>query len=36
MHGEFCTAVTTQEVLGLLEGDNTDLQRVQGNDPSVR
>jgi nicotinamidase-related amidase len=32
MHGEFCTAIATQDVLGLLEGDNPSLQRVQGNE----
>jgi nicotinamidase-related amidase len=32
MHGEFCTAVTTDDALGLLGGDRADLDRVQGNE----
>lgn len=32
LHGEFCTALSTQQVLGLLTGDATDLHRVQGNE----
>lgn len=36
MHGEFCTALATDEVLSLLDGDRQDLERVQGNDPAVR
>ena len=36
MHGEFCTAVTTTEAIGLLDADNEGLIRLQGNDASVR
>ncbi len=36
MHGEFCTAITTNVAVGLLRADNTDLHRVQGNDATVR
>ena len=32
LHGEFCTGITTQEALGLLEGDAAQLERVQGNE----
>ena len=32
LHGEFCTAVTTRDALGLVEADATTLQRVQGNE----
>lgn len=34
MHGEFCTAVTTDDALSLLDGDRTDLNRAQGNEPA--
>jgi nicotinamidase-related amidase len=36
MHGEFCTALTTSDVLTLLDNHLLDRERVQGNDPSVR
>ena len=32
MHGEFCTAITTRDVLGLMDGDAMHLDRVQGNE----
>jgi nicotinamidase-related amidase len=32
LHGEFCTALTTEDLLSLLFGDRTDLDRVQGNE----
>lgn len=32
MHGEFCTAITTQDALGLLKAENSALTRVQGNE----
>lgn len=32
LHGEFCTAITTDAALGLLEADARDLARVQGNE----
>jgi nicotinamidase-related amidase len=32
MHGEFCTAVTTDDALDLLGRDREDLGRVQGNE----
>ncbi len=32
MHGEFCTALNVDEVLGLLKSDAPDLERVQGNE----
>ena len=32
MHGEFCTAITTEDALGLFEGDAEGLERVQGNE----
>ncbi|MEO0389841.1 MAG: isochorismatase family protein [Pseudomonadota bacterium] len=32
LHGEFCTAISTQDVVGLLAANNTALQRVQGNE----
>ena len=32
MHGEFCTALTTDQLLGLLTADAGDLARVQGNE----
>ena len=36
MHGEFCTAITTRDALALMDADAPHLERVQGNDPSVR
>lgn len=32
MHGEFCTAITTADAIGLLSADNPRLRRVQGNE----
>ncbi len=32
LHGEFCTALKPDDVLGLLESDNLSLERVQGNE----
>ncbi len=32
MHGEFCTAITTQDALHLSENDAAHLSRVQGNE----
>ena len=32
MHGEFCTAITTQDALGLMQADAPHLERVQGNE----
>jgi len=32
LHGEFCTALKSDEVLGLMESDNLSLERVQGNE----
>ncbi|MFY8157971.1 MAG: cysteine hydrolase family protein, partial [Ilumatobacteraceae bacterium] len=32
LHGEFCTAITPGDALGLLAADNTQLERVQGNE----
>ncbi|WP_120505079.1 isochorismatase family protein [Sulfitobacter mediterraneus] len=32
MHGEFCTALTTDELVGLLSSDAADLDRAQGNE----
>ncbi len=32
LHGEFCTAITTADALGLLQADNAGLDRVQGNE----
>jgi nicotinamidase-related amidase len=34
MHGEFCTAITSAEAIGLLAGPNRELFRVQGNEPN--
>ncbi|MBD3663027.1 isochorismatase family protein [Sulfitobacter aestuariivivens] len=34
MHGEFCTALPTADVLGLLKADATHLSRAQGNEPT--
>lgn len=33
MHGEFCTAITSEEAIGLLSTGNASLYRVQGNEP---
>ena len=32
LHGEFCTAITTADALGLCEKDSSSLYRVQGNE----
>jgi nicotinamidase-related amidase len=32
LHGEFCTALSTQQAIGLLGADSTELNRVQGNE----
>ena len=32
LHGEFCTAITTKQAVGLLGADAADLFRVQGNE----
>ena len=32
MHGEFCTAITTEDALGLCTADAPHLERVQGNE----
>jgi len=32
LHGEFCTAINHSDALGLLERDDNELQRVQGNE----
>lgn len=32
LHGEFCTAITTQDALHLCEQDASNLDRVQGNE----
>ena len=32
LHGEFCTALATADVLSLVEGDRDDLDRHQGNE----
>ena len=32
LHGEFCTGITTEEALGLLGADATQMERVQGNE----
>ena len=32
LHGEFCTAITLDDALGLLDSDATHLERVQGNE----
>lgn len=36
MHGEFCTAITAEDALALMDADAPHLERVQGNDPTVR
>jgi len=33
LHGEFCTAISTEQALALCERDAADLMRVQGNEP---
>ena len=35
LHGEFCTAITTDHALGLCEADAKDLVRAQGNEPGL-
>ena len=32
LHGEFCTAISTTDAMGLLQADNADLARVQGDE----
>ncbi|MGI9645182.1 MAG: isochorismatase family protein [Ilumatobacteraceae bacterium] len=32
LHGEFCTALATSDVLSLVDGDRDDLNREQGNE----
>ena len=32
LHGEFCTAISTTDAIGLLDLDATNLFRVQGNE----
>lgn len=32
LHGEFCTAISLDDALGLLDSDATHLERVQGNE----
>lgn len=32
LHGEFCTAISTDQALALTKGDAPDLERVQGNE----
>jgi len=32
LHGEFCTALATPDLLSLLDGDRSDLDREQGNE----
>lgn len=34
MHGEFCTALQTDQLLGLLTSDAPNLTRAQGNEPA--
>ena len=34
MHGEFCTALTTDQLISLLSGASTVLSRAQGNEPT--
>ena len=36
LHGEFCTAISTGQALGLCERDAADLVRAQGNEPGPR
>ncbi|MBL1422258.1 MAG: isochorismatase family protein [Alphaproteobacteria bacterium] len=33
LHGEFCTAITTEDALGLLTNNAEHIERVQGNEP---
>jgi nicotinamidase-related amidase len=33
MHGEFCTAITSAQAIGLMARDDAALYRVQGNEP---
>jgi nicotinamidase-related amidase len=35
LHGEFCTALTTDQLVGLCTGPDADLVRVQGNEPGL-
>ena len=32
LHGEFCTAISTEDALGLIDADAPHLERVQGNE----
>lgn len=32
MHGEFCTAITTEQAIGIAQAGNPDLYRMQGNE----
>ncbi|MEM9678139.1 MAG: cysteine hydrolase, partial [Pseudomonadota bacterium] len=32
LHGEFCTAMTTEDAVGLMQSDAAHLERVQGNE----
>ncbi|MFT7647861.1 MAG: nicotinamidase-related amidase [Candidatus Poriferisodalaceae bacterium] len=34
LHGEFCTALSSADAIGLLNEPNLGLQRVQGNEPN--
>lgn len=34
MHGEFCTALTTDDLIALLNADASHLSRAQGNEPT--
>ena len=34
MHGEFCTALTANQIIGLLSGPSATLARAQGNEPT--
>ena len=36
LHGEFCTALSTDEALGPCETDAQALMRAQGNEPGPR
>ena len=36
LHGEFCTAISTDDALGLCEADAKSLVRAQGNEPGPR
>lgn len=35
LHGEFCTAISTEDALRLLESDAADLARAQGNEETA-